>query len=138
MGKRKSKIGMAGISRFVNVFTENQVEMQAGPTSFEPGNLMKSAIQRNDDSRESKDNTVSKLVSNVDQQKLGNELVRYDVTGLVPFYDTAAQVPEHLQKCALFHYIHFSGMFSDFPSNQRFFPAITLFFTLRQAAGVPP
>jgi len=101
MGKR-TKVGIAGLSRFVNVFTENQVDTQTGPTTFVSENSVKHSIQRTDDSREGKDEIISNLASSADKHKLGNVLAKNDMTGLVPFYDAAAQVPEHLQKCVFY------------------------------------
>ena len=131
MGKRTSKVGITGLSRFVNIFTENQVDMRTGPTTFVSENPIKPVIQRTDDSCGDKNETVSKLVPSADRHKLGNGSARCDMTGLVPFYDAAAQVPEHLQKCTFCYPTHFPEMSSNFLSNQRFFPEITLFFTLR-------
>lgn len=124
MGKRKSKVGIAGLSRFVNVFTENQVDMQTGPTTFVSENPMKPLIQRTNDSREGKDETVSKLVPSADQHKLGNVSAKYDVTGLVPFHHTAAQVPEHLQKCVFYYPMQCLLTFcqtKDFSQRLRYF-----------------
>jgi len=131
MGKRNSKAGIAGLSRFINMFTENQLDMQTRPTTFVSENPMKPVIQRTDDSREDKNGTVSKLVPSTNQHKLGNVSAKYDMTGLVPFYDAAAQVPDHLQKCVFYYLTHFPEMSSNFLSNKRFFPAIALFFALR-------
>ena len=131
MGKRTSKVGITGLSRFVNIFTENQVDMQTEPTTFVSENPIKPVIQRTDDSYKDKNETVFKPVPSADRHKLRNGSAKCDMTGLVPFYDAAAQVPEHLQKCAFCYPTHLPGMSSNFLSYPRFFSAIALFFTLR-------
>ncbi|KAF5362192.1 hypothetical protein D9756_002112 [Leucocoprinus leucothites] len=102
MGKRKSKTGMAGISRFVAVLNKDQAETQ--PTLTSLGNFTKSTAQRADYSNGDKELGKasvdgSNITSNLNQAKTRKSAwFRYDVTGLVPFYNDAAQVPEHLLK----------------------------------------
>ncbi|KAJ3576546.1 hypothetical protein NP233_g349 [Leucocoprinus birnbaumii] len=85
---------MAGISRFLNALQETQVEVQP----VEPGSPTPMAPPANENTRTASANNSSPTL-NPTQTKTGEDTgLRYDATGLVPFYNDASQVPEHLQK----------------------------------------
>ena len=88
MGKNKRKSGMTGLARFVldsfnnsNGATSNSIEPASEP---EPEPAHK--LQKVDEEK--------RVVSSKTYGKR-----RYDASGLVPHYENAEEVPEHLQKC---------------------------------------
>jgi trimethylguanosine synthase len=110
MGKWKSKTGMAGISRFVAVLNEDHVDSEAPPahTSFKSPveatfRSFEEGIHGTGDglkgSRGSEPTGSTNALSSKQSKRSEHTKLRYDATGLVPFYNDASQVPEHLRKC---------------------------------------
>lgn len=112
MGKRKSKAGMTGLSRFVAVLHQDQASAQQIPTSSKSSvDMTAQDITQNEtapeehlgDEEERPTKTVgaeSKLARTAVQVITSRgSTARYDATGLVPSYNDISQVPEHLKKC---------------------------------------
>lgn len=145
MGKRKSKSGMTGLSRFVAVFNEGQSGTQPGVTSSKSSvNLAVQDLEPNGASsgelhgdgsesggktmRAEPTSTQTPILVELPKKKSAS---RYDATGLVPAYDDESLVPEHLKKCpsiglALFPLRTTSHLSVDC----RLFTTHTLFFAI--------
>jgi hypothetical protein len=110
MGKRKGG-GLTGLSRFVLESFKNDPAPQSTPperVAQDPHHPSTGVIplpEQGLDNRPSKRQKTkdSEVVPESGQEtpddEAGHWVQKYDVTGLVPRYTDASQVPDHLQKC---------------------------------------
>jgi hypothetical protein len=96
MGKRKPKGGLGGLAHFVlDAFKQD---------SNAPGSLIGNA--HSSEGQESKEPPIKRCKTDSEngaaKERDASWVEKYDATGLVMHYASASQVPERLQKCALF------------------------------------
>jgi len=103
MGKAKRKGGLSGVSRFVFESMKSD--------SSNPETANSDLSTKHYDAERTVDRPAKRRKGNDGSSVLEETQVKwvekYDATGLVPHYAHASQVPEHLQKCALFYFILF-------------------------------
>lgn len=107
MGRRRSKVGLSGLSQFVAVLHEDRSQTQPSLSSLTVQNLDQNNSEGEGRHKEAGKKSTEKIsvdaLSIYIQSQKEITKPRYNATGLVPFYSNASQVPEHLKKCTFAH-----------------------------------